>query len=138
MKRNVNISHNDGFTKLELSLDYKLVDTCFITWNTLNVPKIDAIAFKLRNIDEHQATKIKELRELLMKEENKLNSIHSIQDNLKQESYLLRKQKGVLVQSLATGEEEWITSEMFEELDADDYKLLQIGEFVTKEKKELV
>ena len=134
MKKFLNISHNDSYTVIKQTIN-NVVETITIGWNNLNVPKLDAISFKLNNVIESQEDTIKYLQNRLLEETNKLNSLKTIKQNLKEENRKLRKEKGVNIRFNSTGEETFIDSETLEVLDSSDYTLLSIGEFKTKEKE---
>ncbi len=132
MKKFLVINHNDSYTVIKNTIN-NVVETITIGWNTLNVPKLDAVTFKLNGVIESQEDTIKYLQNRLMEETNKLNSLKSIKQSLKEENRKLRKEKGVNIRINSTGEETFIDSETLEVLDPSDYTLLSIGEFVTKE-----
>lgn len=132
MKKFLVINHNDSYTVIKNTIN-NVVETITIGWNTLNVPKLDAISFKLNGVIESQEDTIKYLQNRLLEETNKLNSLKSIKQSLKEENRKLRKEKGVNIRINSTGEETFIDSETLEVLDPSDYTLLSIGEFVTKE-----
>jgi hypothetical protein len=134
MKKFLVINHNDSYTVIKNTIN-NVVETITIGWNSLNVPKLDAIVFKLNRTIESQEDTIKYLQNRLMEETNKLNSLKSIKQSLKEENRKLRKEKGVNIRINSTGEETFIDSETLEILDPSDYTLLSIGEFVTKEKE---
>lgn len=134
MKKFLNISHNDSYTVIKQTIN-NVVETITIGWNNLNVPKLDAINFKLNHVIESQEDTIKYLQNRLLEETNKLNSLKTIKQNLKEENRKLRKEKGVNIRINSTGEETFIDSETLEVLDPSDYILLSIGEFKTKEKE---
>lgn len=134
MKKFLVINHNDSYTVIKNTIN-NVVETITIGWNTLNVPKLDAIVFKLNGTIESQEDTIKYLQNRLMEETNKLNSLKSIKQSLKEENRKLRKEKGVSIRINSTGEETFIDSETLEILDPSDYTLLSIGEFVTNEKE---
>jgi hypothetical protein len=132
MKKFLVINHNDSYTVIKNTIN-NVVETITIGWNTLNVPKLDAVTFKLNGVIESQEDTIKYLQNRLLEETNKLNSLKSIKQSLKEENRKLRKEKGVNIRINSTGEETFIDSETLEVLDPSDYTLLSIGEFVTKE-----
>jgi hypothetical protein len=134
MKKFLVINHNDSYTTIKNTIN-NVVETITIGWNTLNVPKLDAIAFKLNRTIESQEDTIKYLQNRLMEESNKLSSLKSIKQSLKEENRKLRKEKGISIRVNATGEETFIDSETLEILDPADYTLLSIGEFITNEKE---
>lgn len=134
MKKFLVINHNDSYTVIKQTIN-NVVETITIGWNMLNVPKLDAVTFKLNRVIESQEDTIKYLQNRLMEENNKLNSLKSIKQSLKEENRKLRKEKGVNIRVNATGEETFIDSETLEVLDPSDYTLLSIGEFVTNEKE---
>lgn len=134
MKKFLNISHNDSYTVIKQTIN-NVVETITISWNNLNVPKLDAIGFKLNHVIESQEDTIKYLQNRLFEETNKLNSLKTIKQNLKEENRKLRKEKGVNIRINSTGEETFIDSETLEVLDPSDYTLLSIGDFVTEEKE---
>lgn len=134
MKKFLNISHNDSYTVIKQTIN-NVVETITIGWNNLNVPKLDAINFKLNHVIESQEDTIKYLQNRLLEETNKLNSLKTIKQNLKEENRKLRKEKGVNIRINSTGEETFIDSETLEVLDPSDYTLLSIGEFKTNEKE---
>jgi hypothetical protein len=134
MKKFLVINHNDSYTIIKNTIN-NVVETITIGWNSLNVPKLDAIAFKLNRTIESQEDTIKYLQNRLMEESNKLSSLKSIKQSLKEENRKLRKEKGVNIRINSTGEETFIDSETLEILDPSDYTLLSIGEFVTNEKE---
>jgi hypothetical protein len=134
MKKFLVINHNDSYTVIKNTIN-NVIETITIGWNSLNVPKIDAIGFKLNRTIESQEDTIKYLQNRLMEESNKLSSLKSIKQSLKEENRKLRKEKGVNIRINSTGEETFIDSETLEILDPSDYTLLSIGEFVTNEKE---
>jgi hypothetical protein len=134
MKKFLVINHNDSYTVIKNTIN-NVVETITIGWNSLNVPKLDAIAFKLNRTIESQEDTIKYLQNRLMEESNKLSSLKSIRQSLKEENRKLRKEKGVNIRINSTGEETFIDSETLEILDPSDYTILSIGEFVTNEKE---
>jgi hypothetical protein len=134
MKKFLVINHNDSYTVIKNTIN-NVVETITIGWNSLNVPKLDAIAFKLNRTIESQEDKVKYFQNRLMEESNKLSSLKSIKQSLKKENRKLRKEKGVSIRINSTGEETFIDSETLEILDPSDYTLLSIGEFVTNEKE---
>ena len=134
MKKFLNISHNDSYTVIKQTIN-NITETVTIGWNNLNVPKLDAIGFKLNHVIESQEDTIKYLQNRLLEETNKLNSLKTIKQSLKEENRKLRKEKGVNIRINSTGEETFIDSETLEVLDPSDYTLLSIGEFKTKEKE---
>jgi hypothetical protein len=134
MKKFLVINHNDSYTVIKNTIN-NIVETITIGWNSLNVPKLDAITFKLNRTIESQEDTIKYLQNRLMEESNKLSSLKSIRQSLKEENRKLRKEKGVSIRINSTGEETFIDSETLEILDPSDYTLLSIGEFVTNEKE---
>ena len=134
MKKFLVINHNDSYTTIKNTIN-NVVETITIGWNQLNVPKLDAVTFKLNRVIESQEDTIKYFQNRLMEETNKLNSLKSIKQSLKEENRKLRKEKGVNIRINSTGEETFIDSETLEILDPSDYTLLSIGEFVTNEKE---
>ncbi len=134
MKKFLNISHNDSYTVIKQTIN-NVVETITIGWSNLNVPKLDAIGFKLNNVIESQEDTIKYLQNRLLEETNKLNSLKTIKQNLKEENRKLRKEKGVNIRINSTLEEIFIDSDVLDMLDKDDYTLLSIGEFQSKERK---
>jgi pyoverdine/dityrosine biosynthesis protein Dit1 len=134
MKKFLEISHNDSYTTIK-NIVNNFTDVITIGWNNLNVPKLDAINFKLNRAIESQADTVKYHEMRLMEEKNKLNSLKSIKQNLKEENVKLRKAKGIEIM-LKSGEITMVDSEVLEMLDPEDYKLLSIGEFKTSIKVE--
>ena len=134
MKKFLEINHNDSFTTIKNTIN-NFTDIITIGWNTLNVPKLDAIGFKLNRAIESQQDTVKYHEMRLMEEKNKLSSLKSIKQNLKEENVRLRKAKGVEI-ILKSGEITMVDSEVLEMLDPEDYKLLSIGEFKTSIKVE--
>ena len=58
---------------------------------------------------------------------NKLNSIYSIKEKLRVKNQELRKPKNIEVLVNATGETTFITSDVLDTLDKEDYTVLTIG-----------
>jgi hypothetical protein len=126
MKKFLVINHNDSYTVIKQTIN-NVVETITIGWNMLNVPKLDAVTFKLNRVIESQEDTIKYLQNRLMEETNKLNSLKSIKQSLKEENRKLRKEKGVNIRINSTGEETEVTSDVLDTLDKNDYTLLTIG-----------
>lgn len=127
MKKFLNISHNDSYTVIKQTIN-NVTETVTIAWNQLNVPKLDAIGFKLNRVIESQESTIKYLENRLLEEKNKLSSLKSIKQNLREENRKLRKERGIEVRVNATGETVLVTSDVLETLDKEDYTLLTIGD----------
>lgn len=135
MKKFLNISHNDSYTVIKNTIN-NVVEVITVGWNNLNVPKLDAIGFKLNRVIESQEDTVKYLQNRLLEETNKLNSLKTIKQSLKEENRKLRKEKGVQIRLNSTLEEVFVDSETLELMDEADYTLLSIGEFKTLEIKE--
>jgi hypothetical protein len=135
MKKFLTINHNDSYTVIKQTIN-NVVETITIGWNALNVPKLDDIGFKLNHVIESQEDTIKYLQNRLMEETNKLNSLKTIKQNLKEQNRLLRKEKGIEIKINSTGETTFITSDVLNTLDKEDYTVLTIGSIpVTKNNK---
>lgn len=134
MKKLLDITHNDSYTVIKNTIN-SFTDVITIGWNSLNVPKLDAIGFKLNKAIESQQDTVKYHEMRLLEEKNKLNSLKSIKQNLKEKNLEIRKTKGVEIQ-LKSREITFVDSDVLEMLDPEDYKLLSIGEFKTSLKVE--
>lgn len=148
MKKNLSIQNSEerNVTTIELTINDH-VNTCWIDWDNLNIPRIDAVQFKLNHYKKEQKqtlsflqNKIKMLQEQLQEETNKLMSLNSIENKLSEVNSTLRDSKnpkGVEIKLNSTGEIIMVDSDVLELMDESDYKLLRIGNFVTSEVEEL-
>ena len=148
MKKNLSIQNSEerNVTTLELQINDH-VNTCWIDWDNLNIPRIDAVQHKLSHYKKEQKqtlsylqNKIKMLQEQIVEETNKLMSLNSIENKLSEVNSTLRDSKtskGVEIKLNSTGEVIMIDSDVLELMDESDYKLLRIGNFVTSEVEEL-
>lgn len=148
MKKNLSIQNSEerNVTTLELTINDH-VNTCWIDWDNLNIPRIDAVQFKLNHYKKEQKqtlsflqNKIKMLQEQVLEETNKLMSLNSIENKLSEVNSTLRNSKnskGVEIKLNSTGEIIMVDSDVLELMDESDYKLLRIGNFVTSEVEEL-
>jgi hypothetical protein len=138
MKKNLSIQNSEerNVTTLELTINDH-VNTCWIDWDNLNIPRIDAVQFKLNHYKKEQKqtlsflqNKIKMLQEQLQEETNKLMSLNSIENKLSEVNSTLRDSKnpkGVEI-ILSSGEITTVDADVLELIDPSDYKLLKVGE----------
>ena len=148
MKKNLSIQNSEerNVTTIELTINDH-INTCWIDWDNLNIPRIDAVQFKLNHYKKEQKqtlsflqNKIKMLQEQLQEETNKLMSLNSIENKLSEVNSTLRNTKntkGVEIKINSTGEVTMVDSDVLELMDESDYTLLRIGSFVTSEVEEL-
>jgi hypothetical protein len=147
MKKNLSIQNSEerNVTTVELNINDHS-NTCWIEWDNLNIPRIDAVSFKLKQYKKEQKqtlsflqNKIKMLQEQVLEETNKLMSLNSIENKLNEVNSSLRdcKNKGIEIM-LSTGETTIVDADVLELIDPSDYKLLKVGEIpVAKSNKKV-
>ena len=138
MKKNLSIQNSEerNVTTVELNINDHS-NTCWIDWDNLNIPRIDAVTFKLKQYKKEQKqtitylnNKVKSLLEQIQEETNKLMSLNSLEDKIEEINSELRDSKtskGVKVRINSTLEEVLIDSDVLDLLNKEDYTVLTIG-----------